>query len=183
MSKWKAAAALVVAAVAVAGCTRNLDMDKVKTAVREMVATQIGANVKNVACPEARPIKSGDTFDCTVDIDHGQTKVVVLQTDDAGSISMKTPQSVVKVGMIEKMIADGVKSNAGIDVAVDCGPKFRPSVPNDSFECTGKSASGVNKYKVTVKDDQGNVSIADVAPPPPPAGAAPEEAAEEEAAE
>jgi hypothetical protein len=174
MIERKAVALTFVAATLLAGCARNLDMDGVKNAVRDMVTKQIGANVKSVTCPETRPLKAGDTFDCQVEIDHGKTAVTVTQTDEAGNINMKTPNLVLKVGDLEKMIASNIKQNSGADATVDCGPKFRPSVPNETFECQAKAGADTAKIKVTVKDTQGNVSFETVGAPtaavPPAAG-------------
>jgi hypothetical protein len=181
MMKSRAAVALTfVSAVVLAGCTRNLDMEIVKSSIRDMVVKQIGANVKSVTCPETRPLKAGDTFECQVEIDHGKTAVSVTQTDDAGNINMKTPQLVLKVADLEKLIAGNIKQGSGLDATVDCGPKFRPSIPNDTFDCQAKAGEQSSKIKVTVKDGQGNVTFATV---PDPAAADTAVAAEEEGAE
>jgi Domain of unknown function (DUF4333) len=158
----KAVVALCV--LATAGCTRNLDMEKVRGSVKDLITTQIGANVKSVTCPDTRPIKQGDTFDCIAEIDFGKTAVTITQKDGDGNLGLDTKQMVVKVAEVEKAIVAAVKKNSPtLDLVVDCGPKFRPSIPNDTFECTGKAGAEQAKYKVTIKDSQGNIAFETVA--------------------
>lgn len=155
-----AAVASVLSLSALAGCTRNLDMEAVKTSVRDMVTQQIGANVKSVTCPDSREIKAGDSFSCKVEIDHGATDVQVTQKDDAGNIDMKTTRTVLKVGDLEKLIAAQIQQNSGLEATVDCGPKFRPSIANETFDCTATAGADTAQVRVTVKDEEGNVAFA-----------------------
>jgi hypothetical protein len=179
MLNWKTGAALVVSAVAVVGCTKNLEMDGVKTAIRDLVTKQIGATVKSVTCPEKREMKAGDTFDCQVAIDHGTTNVQVTQTDANGSISMKTTDIVLKIAELEKQVGASFKQNSGVDVAVDCGPRFRAVKPRDTFDCkaTAPDTPPLN-VKISV-DEKGDVSFKSDPPPAAVAAATPEEEAAE----
>lgn len=167
--------AAALCALALMGCSQNLDMDKVKGSVKDMITTQIGANVKSVSCPDTRAIKQGDSFDCTVEIDTGKTAVTVTQKDGEGNLSLKTTQMIVKVGEVEKAILAAVKkNNPDVEMVVDCGPKFRPSIPNETFECTGKSGGDQAKYKVTIKDSQGNIGFEQIATNAAAPGASPD---------
>lgn len=164
-------AVLVVSTCALLGCTRSLDMEGVKKAAGDLVKGT-GATPKAVTCPPERVMKAGDTFDCTVDIEQGSVKVTFTQKDDQGNVDYKMTPTVLKIADLEKAIADNVKQALDADATVDCGPKFRPSTPGSTFECTARAGEQSVKYKVTVKDAAGNVGFeADV----PPAAAADEE--------
>jgi hypothetical protein len=168
-------AAVVLCVLATAGCSRNLDMEKVRGSVKDLITTQIGATVKSVTCPDTRLIKQDDTFDCAVEIDTGKTAVTITQKDGDGNIGLETKQMIVKVADVEKAIVGAVKKNSPeLDLTVDCGPKFRPSTPNDTFQCVGKAGAEQVTYKVTIKDSKGNVGFETVHPETASNEAAPE---------
>jgi hypothetical protein len=167
-------AGLALAAVTgLAGCgPGHLDMEKVKSTARDAIVKQIGANVKAIKCPEQRELKAGDTFECQVDIDHGTTPVLVTQKDAEGNIQITTPKKILAVGDMEKLMAAYLKQNGNLDANIDCGPKFRPSVPKETFDCTAKfEGTTVGIFNVAVKDDQGNFSYELKVPDAPAAGA------------
>ncbi|MCM2256267.1 MAG: DUF4333 domain-containing protein [Vicinamibacteria bacterium] len=147
----------VACMVTLVACSGGLDMDKVKALISELITKQVGASVKSVTCPEQRETKAGDSFECTAEIDHGKVPVTVTQKDGDGTVSAELKQAILKVGELEKLIAGNIKESTGDDATVSCGPKFRPSTPNETFDCTAKTPDADVKIKVTVKDDQGNV--------------------------
>jgi hypothetical protein len=151
---------LIVAALGLAGCTRNLDMEKVKASIGDGIKTQTGATVKSVTCPEKREVKAQDSFDCTVQVDGGSVAVTVSQKDAAGNIGWELKQTILNMAALEKVVVDGLTERGDPDATVECGPRFRPGKAGDSFECTAKWGSETAKVKVTVKDAQGNVGWA-----------------------
>jgi hypothetical protein len=173
MTQLKTVAAAAVSVLALAGCTHNLDMARVQDFVKQTIQTQVGASVKSVSCPDHREMKQGDSFDCAVELDGGgKTSVTITQSDAAGNISLDMKQSLVKVAGVEQAIAEAIKKTSNIDATVDCGaPKFRPSVPNDTFACSAKAGAESAQYKVVIKDGKGNVSFG---PATPAAAAAPD---------
>jgi hypothetical protein len=164
-------AALALSAVILSACSRDLHMDAVRNRVRDMVQDQIGAQVRSVTCPGPRPMKSGDSFDCQVEIDHGTTTVRVTQADTFGRIEMKMPQHVLKVGEMERLIAENIHQNTGRAATLDCGPKFRPSVPGETFDCRARAGADSAIVRVTVKDTEGHVTFATVPGAVAPGGA------------
>ena len=59
---WIRRRAPLLPALLLVGCgPRELRMDAVKNAVRDMVQDQIGAHVRSVSCPGPRAVKVGDT--------------------------------------------------------------------------------------------------------------------------
>lgn len=153
----------VACMVSLVACSGGLDMEKVKALVSELITKQVGASVKSVTCPEERETKAGDSFECTAEIDHGKIPVTVTQKDGDGTVSAELKRAILKVGELEKLIAGNIKESTGDDATVDCGPKFRPSTPNETFDCTASTPDADLKIKVTVQDDQGNVRFAAVA--------------------
>jgi hypothetical protein len=154
--------ALLLAATALVACSRELPMDGVRSRVRELVEDQVGAQVRYVTCPGPRPLKTGDSFDCQVEIDQGTTTVTVTQADAYGRIEMKMPQHVLKVGEMERLIAENIRQNTGKTATLDCGAKFRPSIPNETFDCTARAGTDSAIVRVTVKDSEGHVTFATV---------------------
>ena len=162
--------AVLVSVLALAGCgPHELDMQKVKDLISNMIKTQVGATVKAVTCPDKREIKAGDSFECQAEIEYGKVPVTVTQKDAAGSINAELKYVILPAADVEKGIAANIKQNSGIDAKVDCGPRYRPSTPNDTFDCTAKAGAESLTVKVTVKDAKGNITWATV----PAAGAPP----------
>jgi hypothetical protein len=157
---------VLVSVLALAGCgPRELDMQKVKDLISNMIKTQVGANVKGVTCPDKRELKAGDSFECQAEIDQGKVPVTITQKDATGQISAELKSAILVATVMEKAIATNIKQTTGTDVTVDCGPRFRPSTPNDTFNCTAKAGAESETVKVTVKDDKGNVNFNFALPP------------------
>src|SRR3954470_4565415 len=124
-------AATVASVVGLAACSHELDMEKVKGMISNMIQTQVGAAVKTVSCPDKREMKAGDTFECQAEIDHGKVPVTVTQKDGSGNISAELKQLILPAKDLEKAVAANLKEQLGVDATVDCGPRFRPSVPGE----------------------------------------------------
>lgn len=148
--------------LALAGCTKHLDMPKISEMLKDRVQKDTGATVKSVDCPKEREAKAGDSFDCKVTIEGGPVVVSLKQTDDQGNLeTTQFKPMILAVGNIEKQIQDSMKEHARVTAKIDCGVKFRPSTPGERFECTATADGGGDPVKIPVKikDDKGNVEI------------------------
>ncbi len=121
--------ALVVALLALASCTRNLDQEPIKASIRAGIKAQLGIELTTVTCPEGRKVKVGDTFDCTgASTDGAKAVVKVTQKDDAGHVnwvvvtfSGKADPEVLLKTMAQQREREGVKQGP------DAGPAPVPT--------------------------------------------------------
>lgn len=152
---------LLAATIAVAGCQSNLDMEKLTASIKSGLTEQLQMPFASVSCPESRPIKNGDVFECkAVAETGGDLTVSVTQNDDTGNVNWKLTngEKVLSLTSLEKQITDELARQLKVDAAVDCGGKMRISEPGKVFECTANSGSESRKVAVTMKDERGNVN-------------------------
>lgn len=157
-----ALALCVSAATAAIGCTKTLDMDKLKGEVKSGISSQLGVQVKDVTCPENRTIKSGDVFECKATGQVGATFAVkITQTDDRGNVNweLTSNEGLLDLKKLEEQIAASLNEQTGIDGKVDCGgAKFREAEPGKTFDCKASGPGGEEAtLTVTMKDKAGNV--------------------------
>lgn len=158
--------ALVLACSAIAvGCTQNLNVDSLAPSIIDGIAQQTQIKVASVDCPkEPRPVKAGDTFECTGHIDGGGTvAVAVTQSDDTGNVSWKLGKitGLLDLSKVEGSIVSELKKQAEVDATVSCGGKWKSARKNDTFDCEAKAPDGTPiPIVVTVTDDDGNISWA-----------------------
>lgn len=83
---------LLVGAVA-AGCgQRRIDVHKTAQRIDRAVATQFGARVKSVVCPQEVAVKAGSSFACVVTGSDGSTgRATVTQRDGKGNLTVRVP--------------------------------------------------------------------------------------------
>lgn len=146
-------------------CTQTLNVDSLAPSIIEGIAQQTQIKVASVDCPkEARPLKSGDTFECTGNIDGGGTvAVAVTQTDDTGNVTWKLGKitGLLDLTKVEASIISELKKQAEVDATVSCGGKWKSATRGDAFECEAKAPDGTPiPIVVTVTDDDGNISWA-----------------------
>jgi len=151
------------AALAAAGCTRELDMDKLVATVKAGLVSQTGLPVETVTCPATREQKAGDTFECTAITGKGaQVTVTVSQKDDEGNVAWKATGStgVLDMRKTEATVRDGLRARSKIEVQVDCGPaRYREHESGQAFECRATDRLG-ETLPVTVQmtDSPGQVN-------------------------
>ena len=151
--------------VLLAGCTQNLNVDSLAPSIIDGIAQQTQIKVASVDCPkEPRPVKSGDTFECTGNIEGGGTvAVAVTQTDDTGNVTWKLGKitGLLDLSKVEGSIVSELKKQAEVDATVSCGGKWKSAKRGDAFECEAKAPDGTPiPIVVTVTDDDGNISWA-----------------------
>jgi hypothetical protein len=150
------------AALALASCTRNLNMEPLRKSVADGLASQLGLAGASVECPESRPIKAGDSFECTATPSGGgRLTVRVSQKDDSGNISwdvVKT-EGLLDLGKVEGSIVTGLREQARVEATVSCGGRWRAAKAGDTFECEAKAPDGqAIPIVVSVADTEGNIS-------------------------
>ncbi|MBW8059316.1 MAG: DUF4333 domain-containing protein [Solirubrobacterales bacterium] len=75
-----ALAALVAAAIAVAGCGETvLDSAKIEDSIQRDLRRSAGMNVSAVACPSGVEVERGATFTCTVTLAGGEEETAKLR--------------------------------------------------------------------------------------------------------
>ncbi len=146
-----------------AACSKTLNIDSLQKVISDGVTTQTGLKVTSTSCPpDTRPMKAGDTFECTAIPDGGgKLTIAVTQKDDQGNIDWKVTKSdgLLSLDSLQSSIKSGLLEQAKIDATVSCGSgKWRVSKPDDVFDCQATDGAGkVTTVAVTVKDTDGNV--------------------------
>jgi hypothetical protein len=163
MKIWSAVGLLAVTAT-LAGCERLLDIDRAETAIKSGLTEQLQLPFASVSCPESRPMKAGDVFECTAVAETGGDLTIrVTQEDGAGALDWKVVNGgkVLSMAKLEEQIKDGLASQAKIDASVDCGAvKMRVAKAGQILECTAKAGDESRQVAVTINDDNGNVTWA-----------------------
>jgi hypothetical protein len=157
-------AGLLATTAALAGCERLLDIDRAEAAVKSGLTEQLGMPFASVSCPESRPIKAGDVFECkAVAETGGDLTIRVTQEDDAGALDWKVVNAgrVLSMAKLEEQIKAGLARQANLDASVDCGlPKMRVANAGQTFNCTATAGKESRPVAVAITDDNGNVTWA-----------------------
>jgi hypothetical protein len=153
----------LLAAAALAGCGRNLEMTGVQKAITRGIADQAGLEIVSVACPE-RPMKANDVFQCVaVPKGGGRLTIDVTQSDDQGTTTWKVARTegLLDLSKIEASVQVGLKDQARVDATVSCGGRWKAAKAGDRFECAAKIRGGTQAaIVVTVTDNDGNINWA-----------------------
>jgi hypothetical protein len=81
---------VLVAGLALAGCTKKIDTSKAERSIKAGLESKAhnGVTIVSVNCPSDVTVKKGNHFACTVTGSNGRTaKVTVVQTDDNGNVT------------------------------------------------------------------------------------------------
>src|SRR4051794_1853513 len=89
--------------VVVVGCKTQIDPDKVESSIKDGLAEK-KLVVKSVSCPDGKPAKKGDKFQCTAETDQ-HLVIDVDEQDDEGTIKWQL-QGVI---LDEKVLGDGLE--------------------------------------------------------------------------
>jgi NAD(P)H-hydrate repair Nnr-like enzyme with NAD(P)H-hydrate epimerase domain len=75
-----ALAALVLAALAVAGCGETvIDDAKTEDAIEQNVEDSLGKRVSSIDCPSGVEVETGASFDCTITLADGKEETATLE--------------------------------------------------------------------------------------------------------
>jgi hypothetical protein len=138
-----------------------VNIDAVKLAIRNGISA-LGLTAAAVTCPDYRVKVAGDTFQCDAVLQGGgRILTKVTQNDDQGNVAWEIVkyEGLLDLATIETVVKSGFKEQAGIDVTVVCGGKYRVAEAGKTFECTATDSHGTEtKVTVSMKDTEGNVS-------------------------
>jgi hypothetical protein len=148
---------VLLAAIALAGCAKEIDDKKAEKFIADNVEQQTGARVKSVACPSGLTAKKGGTFDCDVTGEDGTTgEAKITEKDDQGNVSVSAP--FIHRDELESSLSDGIsEQSGGGEVQVTC-PDIIVVQKGAEFECEATAESDKATILVTQTDDQGHVT-------------------------
>src|ERR1051326_4499175 len=133
----------LVAAIALLGCKKTLDNDKLVSSIKDGLAAK-GLKVKSVDCPH-HDAKKDDNFPCNLVTEDGQKVVVdITQTDNDGNVKWLARGSIFTVSEVQKTLSE----KNGSPVTLTCAhPVF---MVQDKETVTCDVASGAEKHKIDI---------------------------------
>lgn len=150
---------ILLATLALSGCTKNLDMPRIKASIKEGIQKQAGVAVLWVECPQSRKARAGDRFECRAGVEGGAVTIDVVQ-DEYANAQWTQREQLLELSKVEATIRDGLKQNLGLETSVRCpGPRI-PSVAGTRFACTVTRSSGAGapfEAMILIKDTQGQI--------------------------
>ena len=166
--------AIVVAAVVVLGglaaaalfllAKPVIDEAKVQAEIVRITRDASGLAPTDVRCPSDVPLKAGNVFTCTAQLDGQQVTYTVKQNDDQGNVHIQSSGLVV-VDKIEKTLAERVTQNTGVTtLGVDCanGKQVVVGGKGTTFPCLVTNTddpSDTLNVTATVTSDDGTVDF------------------------
>lgn len=147
--------------VGIAECSRTLDTNALHQSISQGIDAQLALPLASVECPPDRTIKAGDTFECTaIPKAGGQLTIAVTQKDDEGNISWEVTKTdgLLDLAKVETAVREGLKTQAQVDVKVDCGGRWKAIKVGEVFECQSAATDGRSAVvEVTTDDAEGNI--------------------------
>lgn len=150
---------------ALAGCSENLDDEKVEDFLLENA--QAPALIESIDCPSDIEVDEGSTFDCEVHTKGGGLEISTMrQVDDervelAGTKQVRLPEG-TDVKIIPENVEALIRGQAPEPekvVSVDC-PAGIDIEKGSTFRCLVRFADGTQtKVAIVQRDDLGNVQI------------------------
>jgi uncharacterized protein DUF4333 len=140
-----------------AGTSSRIDVTRVQTTLRTLVAQQTGADVKSVSCPSISAVQVGGELTCTATGADGTTASVAMTVkDSSGEVALR-PLALLQTSSAAKLIADALTREYKTPVGVEC-PDLVSAHKNTTMTCHATAAGVLHNVIVTVKDDQGSLA-------------------------
>lgn len=121
-------------------------------------------SVSGATCPPKVPARSGDTFQCTVDVEGakaGFTVQIAAVTGEQARYTFKPNQAIVDISGLSDFVRSQLDS-AWQSAAIDCGKaKARLADVGDTIECTVFNGQTTRYITATVEDKDGSVSLSE----------------------
>lgn len=154
--------AVLLVAVAAAGCSSSLDMAALNGSISSGINEQLALPIASVACPtEPRTLQAGDKFECVATPQvGGKLTVTVTQKDNAGNVAWEVTRTegLLDLDKVEASVVASLKAQAQVEATVDCGQRWKAAVPGEVFQCQATVSDGRKAtVKVTTKDTEGNI--------------------------
>lgn len=141
----------LVASLVLVGC--QLDTKGLEKSIKD-TAKEKGLKLTDVKCPK-RPMKKGDTFDCTAQTpDDDEITFHVTQDDSAGGVSFKLQGTILDT----EKVGDGIEEKVGAGADVSCPGKVTVLTEGKKIKCKVTIKKEEHTLEIKVKDDEGNVS-------------------------
>jgi hypothetical protein len=146
-------------AVLVTACSfhSTLNMGEAQTFVTSALEKATGQKPVTT-CPESVKLEQGGTFECTAKFGAVAARVVIVQDDDRGHVTIKSITGILVAAELEKQIADGIAKQRNVRPEVSCGDRIRAAVAGATFQCDVRDGEHSAKVDVKVKNDAGDVS-------------------------
>lgn len=129
---------LITAPLALTACAKTISTEAIEQSIQSDVEKQGGISVTEIVCPPRIKPQSGQTFECTGELESDRRfYVVVKQLDDQGTVNWDVPHSrgLLNVSKLETYFQETVSKEVGAKPTITCGSVYRPNKPGDSFEC------------------------------------------------
>jgi len=127
---------------------------KIEASVRLGLGAK-GVTLKSLSCPDGRPIKSGDTFDCAgVDQDDKALTFHVVQADNTGDVTWKMEGMIVD----QTKIGDSIESKVGHAADVQCPAKIVIMKIGEAFTCPVLIEGKTRSVRMVLMNENGDVS-------------------------
>lgn len=153
-------AGVLPALLVAAGCGasveigRGFDRSKAEKTVKELVARQVGAQVRDVRCPKDVEMKRGVRIACTVTGLDGTTGAASLRfKNDKGDVHVSAP--FLHVREAEQAISGQIAAKLGGQVLVRC-PEIVPVAKGRTFRCTASHGKDRAPVEVVLEDAAGH---------------------------
>jgi hypothetical protein len=142
----------------VSGCSKNLDMPRIKESIKAGIEKQSGIRVAWVECPDERKAKPGDRFECRAGVEGAAVTVDVVQ-DEYANAQWKQREDLLDLRTIEKTLQEGLRQNVSLDATVTCQGNRVVAIPGTRFGCAAAPAKGIEPFEIAVliKDARGQV--------------------------
>ena len=123
--------------------TRTVEPASVQREIVRITENAVQVTPADVRCPEGIVMQAGGTFTCTAMVDSDAVTYWVQQNDDQGHLTI-TFDRLLRLDALERTVADGLTSELGVAVTVDCGPTGRTAVrntPGQEIACTATNTT------------------------------------------
>jgi hypothetical protein len=152
-------AGAIAIAIALAGCGKTvIDGNKVQDQIKkEASASPFNLDVSEVNCPQARPAKKGDVFQCTMTLKDGEkVNFNIEQTDSKGHVLIHLAN---EIATFVQSTIDARFAARGAQVTSTC-PRHVPVVAGANFDCTFAAAGGRHgTVQITITDTSGGFEL------------------------
>lgn len=106
-------ALIFVAAMAIGGCHKTLDVDTLEKSMREKIETQLApSKVTTIDCPKGHPLKKDDDFTCKVTLASAALlTAAVHQNNDDGDIEWHVSHYDIDAAHLEAVMTERATQN------------------------------------------------------------------------
>ncbi|GAC1351883.1 MAG: hypothetical protein NVS3B20_03130 [Polyangiales bacterium] len=133
--------------------SHKLDAKKVEAAIRDALEGK-EVVLKSLHCPDQRPLRKGDTFDCQGETHEGQAiTFTVQQRDSEGNIKWHLDGALVN----EAKLGDLVEAKLGDGADIRCPSKVILLKKGETFTCDVEFRGKTRRVQLFALDDDGKV--------------------------